>query len=223
VLESEAEKWFSGGPLPSAHMLFNATLKSKGIPAITHVDGSARIQTVNKNDGAFYDLLVEFFEITGVPILLNTSFNGPGEPIVETPIDAVQFFIDSELDVLYLDSYKIKRKTTSKADSAKKNNPTESKKATALDTQKFMADIEKAQKQRLTTYFLVEVGYEGFNIVVFDGCFLGFRQSIGDVSHTLSVEALQERYAPEDVIVGDSVDAVRVQIDHLRMKPPVGG
>lgn len=220
VLESEAEKWFSGGPMPSPYMLFNAILKSKEIPAITHVDGSARIQTVNENDGAFYGLLLKFFEITGVPILLNTSFNGPGEPIVETPLDAIRFFIDSELDFLYLNSYKIKRKIVSKVGGAKKNNPIESNKANSLNVQSFIADIEKTQKQHLSTPYLMEADYRGFNIVVFDGSFWGLKHSILG-SYLLSRKMLQEHHSSEDVIVGGSVDAVRLQIDHLQMRRPL--
>jgi len=222
VLESEAEKWFSGAPIPSPHMLFNAILKSKEIPAITHVDGSARIQTVNENDGVFYNLLVEFFEITGVPILLNTSFNGPAEPIVETPTDAIKFFVDSELDVLYLNSYKIKRKSVNKLVGAKSTYSIESKKTTALDIKKFFMDIETAQRQRQSIYFLVEANFKGFNIIVFDGSFWGTRHSFL-LSNLHSRDMLLSLYAQEeeDVIVGDSVEAVRLQINQLQLKAPL--
>lgn len=213
ILESEAEKWFSGTQMPSPYMLFNATLKSNEVPAITHVDGSARIQTVNENDGSFYDLLVEFFSITKVPILLNTSFNGPGEPIVETPADALKFFVGSDLDILYLGAYKIKRKITSTVDSAKKINQAESQKSTPSNVHKFMADIEEAQKQRSTVLYLVEADYKKFNIVIYGGYFVGLRQAIGQVSTSLSLVALQERYGLENIIVCDSIDAVRAQID----------
>ena len=67
--------------------------KRKVIPAVTHVDGTARLQSVSKeNGGIFYDLISEFYQITNVPVILNTSFNVKGQPIVETPSDAVRWF-----------------------------------------------------------------------------------------------------------------------------------
>jgi carbamoyltransferase len=110
VLVEEASRWFDGAPLPSPHMLFNARVKSDRIPAITHVDGTARIQTVDASNGEYRRLIERFFELTGVPVILNTSFNGPGEPLVETPSDALSFFLESELDALYLDDYRVERR-----------------------------------------------------------------------------------------------------------------
>src|SRR5205809_914002 len=83
--------WVSALPLPSPYMLFNAHVRSRGLPAVTHVDGTARIQTVDASCGEFFRLLGKFFERTGCPVVLNTSFNGPGEPIVESPADALNF------------------------------------------------------------------------------------------------------------------------------------
>lgn len=64
--------------------------KKSQVPGVLHIDGSARPQTVTFDNGAFYTLLYRWFEETGVPMLLNTSFNGPDEPIVETPSDAAK-------------------------------------------------------------------------------------------------------------------------------------
>jgi carbamoyltransferase len=73
------------------------------LPAITHVDGSARVQTVAKEvDPRFHELLSEFGRITGYPILLNTSFNLRGEPIVCDPGDALLCFVRSRLDALVM-------------------------------------------------------------------------------------------------------------------------
>jgi carbamoyltransferase len=73
------------------------------IPAIVHVDGTARVQTVRREDNPrMYDLLVEFDKLTGVPVLVNTSFNIKGEPIVETPQDAMNCFIYTGIDYLAL-------------------------------------------------------------------------------------------------------------------------
>ncbi|MGO1050093.1 carbamoyltransferase family protein [Crossiella sp. CA198] len=76
------------------------------VPAITHVDGTARVQTVTREaNGSFYDLVARFGELTGVPVVLNTSFNDRGEPIVETPAQALAFFGPSKLDYLFLEDY----------------------------------------------------------------------------------------------------------------------
>jgi len=110
VLADRAGQWFEGLPLPSPHMLFTAQVKSPDIPAITHVDGSSRIQTVDESCGAFHSLLRRFDALTGVPVILNTSFNGPGEPIVESPDDALRFFLQSDLDVLYLEGRRVRKR-----------------------------------------------------------------------------------------------------------------
>jgi carbamoyltransferase len=71
------------------------------IPAVTHVDNSSRIQTVSKvTNNKFWDLLNKFYEYTNCPVLVNTSFNIRGEPIVCTPEDSFKCFMGTELDVL---------------------------------------------------------------------------------------------------------------------------
>lgn len=94
---------------PSPYMLLVAKVKpgkEKEIPAAIHVDDTARVQTVNEVDnGIWYRLLGEFRRLTGVPVLLNTSFNTRGMPIVETPTDAIELFLSSDMDVLALDQY----------------------------------------------------------------------------------------------------------------------
>ena len=73
------------------------------LPAITHVDGSARIQTVTREShSTFYDLLSDFDRRTGCPVLINTSFNVRGEPIVCTPEDAYLCFMRTNMDILVL-------------------------------------------------------------------------------------------------------------------------
>ncbi|OGQ30575.1 MAG: hypothetical protein A3I75_00405 [Deltaproteobacteria bacterium RIFCSPLOWO2_02_FULL_50_16] len=97
----------------SPFMLLVASVKKpkrKEIPAVTHVDGTARLQTVNKaQNGLFYDLIHEFYKKTGIPMILNTSFNVRGEPIVETPLDALLCFLKTEMDLLILGSYVVRR------------------------------------------------------------------------------------------------------------------
>jgi carbamoyltransferase len=76
------------------------------LPAITHVDGSARVQTVFQEDNErLWKLLREFEQITGLPILLNTSFNVKGQPIVCTPAEAVETFLRAKLDLLVLGDF----------------------------------------------------------------------------------------------------------------------
>ncbi|MCB9210966.1 MAG: carbamoyltransferase [Ignavibacteriales bacterium] len=76
------------------------------IPAVTHVDYSARIQSVNKDDNPkYHSLITKFFEKTKCPVIVNTSFNVRGEPIVESPADAYKCFMRTEMDVLVLGNY----------------------------------------------------------------------------------------------------------------------
>ena len=78
-------------------------IKRSEIPAVTHVDYSARVQTVNKNTNKrYYDLISKFKEKTGCPVIVNTSFNVRGEPIVNTPTDAFNCFMGTELDYLVI-------------------------------------------------------------------------------------------------------------------------
>ena len=75
------------------------------IPAVTHVNGSARIQTVHKKTNpALHQLLNSFYKLTSCPVLINTSFNVRGEPIVESPKDAYTCFMRTEMDVLVLNN-----------------------------------------------------------------------------------------------------------------------
>lgn len=93
----------------SPYMLLATTVKEKyrsKIPSVTHIDNTARIQAVKNSEEPFlYNLLKEFQKLKGVPVLLNTSFNVAGEPIVETPEDAIQTFLKTNIDVLVLGNY----------------------------------------------------------------------------------------------------------------------
>jgi carbamoyltransferase len=102
VVEERASDFFEiDGPSPV--MLRVVNVRSRSLPAITHVDGTARVQTVNRGQNErLYDLLTAFGAQTGFPVLLNTSFNTSGEPIVETPSDALRTFAASDIDVLVL-------------------------------------------------------------------------------------------------------------------------
>jgi len=85
------------------------------IPAVTHVDGTARIQTVNESQNPlYYRLLREFQSITNVPVLINTSFNTRGEPVVCSPRDAVESFWTSPLDALVINRFLLQKKKEKK-------------------------------------------------------------------------------------------------------------
>lgn len=97
-----------------AYMLFVTPVRAayrEQLPAITHVDGSARVQTVSKEESPrFWTLLNEFGRVSGIPVLLNTSFNVRGQPIVRTPTEAVETFLFAKLDVLVIGNYVVVRK-----------------------------------------------------------------------------------------------------------------
>jgi carbamoyltransferase len=87
-------------------LLKRVRLKRSSLPAITHVDYSARVQTVSENrNGRYYRLIKKFDEITGTGVIVNTSFNVRGEPIVHTPEDAYRCFMATEMDILVLENH----------------------------------------------------------------------------------------------------------------------
>lgn len=95
--------------LPSPYMSRIVTVKSTSIPGVTHVDNTARIQTVSRDfNERFYDVIKAFYVLTNIPMLLNTSFNCQ-EPIVETPLQAVNTFKNTELDILVINNYIVRK------------------------------------------------------------------------------------------------------------------
>jgi carbamoyltransferase len=130
VLREHAGRWFDTSDRSSPYMLFvfplleerrqrpgaaeqraaferedlieQVNLARSSIPAVTHVDYSARVQTVDRSNPNLYPLLTEFHRQTGCPVLVNTSFNVRGEPIVCTPEDAVRCFVATEIDILVM-------------------------------------------------------------------------------------------------------------------------
>jgi carbamoyltransferase len=110
VLESEYQEHFNLDH-SSPFMLETCDVISPiDLPAITHIDGSARIQTVNDEaNPRFAALLREFYRRTECPIILNTSFNLRGEPIVCTPLDAIRTFLRSQIDVLVVEDFALER------------------------------------------------------------------------------------------------------------------
>jgi carbamoyltransferase len=112
VLEEEAAQWFVNARA-SPFMLFVydvAPDKAARIPAVRHVDGTARIQTINRRQNAlYYDLIDAFRQRTGVPVLVNTSFNTRSEPVVCTPRDAIECFWTSPIDALAIGSFLLEK------------------------------------------------------------------------------------------------------------------
>jgi carbamoyltransferase len=112
VLEEDAAKWFVGARV-SPFMLFVydvAPDKAARIPAVRHVDGTARVQTINREQNApYYDLVRAFRDLTGVPVLVNTSFNTRSEPVVCTPRDAIECFWTSPMDALAIGSFLLEK------------------------------------------------------------------------------------------------------------------
>lgn len=112
VLEEQAGEWFAHATV-SPYMLFVYDVlpdKADRIPAVRHIDGTARIQTINRGQHAlYYDLLCAFQRLTGVPVLVNTSFNTRGEPIVCSPRDAIECFWSSPLDALIIGPFLLEK------------------------------------------------------------------------------------------------------------------
>ena len=107
VLLENAHDWFDMGTIKeSPYMSYAIPVKEEKksiIPAITHVDGTCRVQTVTKEQNKkFYEIIKLFYEKTNVPILFNTSFNLAGDPLVETKQDAINTLNNSDINYLYI-------------------------------------------------------------------------------------------------------------------------
>jgi carbamoyltransferase len=113
VLAERAGEIFSRGPLPSPYMLFVHDVAERWrerIPAVTHVDNTARIQTVEQRANPLLHATIgRFAGHTGVPVVVNTSFNTAGRPMVDTPRDALEVFGSSPIDVLAVGPYVVRR------------------------------------------------------------------------------------------------------------------
>jgi carbamoyltransferase len=98
-------------PAPTMLMVYQIKPERRAeIPAVTHIDGSGRLQTVSREmNPRYYQLIKAFYKLTGVPVVLNTSFN-ENEPIVCTPRDAIDCFLKTRMDVLYIGNYSVRRK-----------------------------------------------------------------------------------------------------------------
>ena len=135
ILEEQTKKWFNLDCKSPYMLMVSDVVKTKLVkkqsnlnslstinnirsivPSITHVDNSARIQTVNKRTNLiFYELINEFYKLTKTPILINTSFNIRGEPIVCTPKDAFKCFMGTKLDVLVIENFVLEKNKQNKS------------------------------------------------------------------------------------------------------------
>jgi carbamoyltransferase len=108
ILEEFASEYFELN-VPSPFMLLVAKVKKPDvIPAVTHVDGTGRIQTVSqRSNPLYYELIKEFYTKTNVPVLINTSMNVRGEPIVNTPEQAFSMMLKTDMDALVMGNYLI--------------------------------------------------------------------------------------------------------------------
>jgi carbamoyltransferase len=111
VLEDHVSEWFEcSSPVPFMEKVYRIrNEKRKLIPAVVHVDGTGRLQTVSRDmNPGYYGLIEEFYRLTRVPMVLNTSFN-ENEPIVNTPMDALRCFLRTRMDVLVIGNFYIKK------------------------------------------------------------------------------------------------------------------
>ena len=111
ILYEQLSEWFElSKEVPFMSEVYSIKKNKKiEIPGVTHIDGSGRLQTVReKNNYKYYNLIKKFYELTGVPVILNTSFN-ENEPIVNTPMEAIDCFHRTNMDILVLENYIISR------------------------------------------------------------------------------------------------------------------
>jgi len=118
VLEEKSGEWFeTDHPSPYMILVYGVRPDKRPlVPAITHVDGSGRVQTVRRaHNPKFYRLIEHFERLTGVPMVLNTSFNIRGQPIVHLPEQAIECFLTTGMDALFLEDFVLVKRTESAA------------------------------------------------------------------------------------------------------------
>ncbi len=101
ILKEHVKDYFNTD-IENEHMLYVGKTNKKNLGAITHIDNTCRFQSVSEKNGCYYELIKKFYEQTGCPLLLNTSFNVNGKPILGKMVTAVQFFKESDIDCLVI-------------------------------------------------------------------------------------------------------------------------
>ena len=156
ILEEKANEYFDLNYSPFMLQVSKSKKKNK-IPSAIHIDNTARVQTVNKNQNEnFYNLIKEFYKLTNVPVILNTSFNDAGEPLVETPLDALICFLKTNIDYLIIDKIIISKKNLKNINITaknlenlrKKNIENSEKKILKKLTKKFSIDQFRKRKKK---------------------------------------------------------------------------
>ncbi len=111
LVERAGEYFASDYPSPVMLLVFDVLEHQREkVPAITHVDGTARVQTVSRKDNPrYWELISRFAELTGVPMVMNTSFNDNDEPIVATPADAIACYLKTDVDALALGPFWVEK------------------------------------------------------------------------------------------------------------------
>ena len=111
LFENVSDYFAQTHPSPAMLMVYEVRAERRcEIPAVTHVDGTGRLQTVTRDTNRhFYDLIQAFNRLTGVPVILNTSFN-ENEPIVCTPGDAIDCFLNTRIDALFIGNYVVRQR-----------------------------------------------------------------------------------------------------------------
>lgn len=154
IKEEELKNWFHGNQA-SPYMLCTYKVKESKedlIPAVLHLDKTARVQTVNeRNDKKLYQLIDEFHKATGVPIVCNTSLNDAGEPIINSMDEAINFALRKRISIVYFDNYRVELKNFSKY---KEELPLEANE----DVKNFFKNGTEEEKLDINPYQL-EYGY----------------------------------------------------------------
>ena len=113
VLLEDSGTYFHNRNIPSPHMCLTFQCKpqkAQEITSVVHVNQTARIQTVSESDNSrYYSLIKNFKSLTGIPVILNTSFNLKGQPIVDSPRDALMTFFGCGLDALFLGDFLVEK------------------------------------------------------------------------------------------------------------------
>ena len=212
VLAEEATSWFDGVPSSgSPYMQLTASVrpdKRESVPGITHVDGSARLQTVHRDDAPLYHALIAAFcALVGVPMVLNTSCNLAGMPIVESPADAIACFLDADpdLSLLVLFGHVLRRRPFPEGDAAAR--------ATPQQQRSFVSRcVSDPTGQPLRAEVLVEgawISLALLDLEVLERCADG-EASIGEISEELTAES-------EGELGGADVDESMRRLYKLRL------
>ncbi len=115
ILEEKSKKFFDLNQKSPFMLLVAKCLRPKIVPSAIHVDNTARVQTINESQNPdIYKIIKEFEKITNIPIILNTSFNNAGEPMVESPLDSIICFLKTGIDYLVIDNFLINKKENKK-------------------------------------------------------------------------------------------------------------